>query len=318
MASRLTGAAEGASLGATLGSSLGPYGTVAGAAIGGVGGAIAGGIETDAQRLERERMEELMRRQELGTLGLTGQEMNVALNKEQGALSQQQQAQAAQQAGLLATTGVGAGAYLKGQQEADARARQEMAMARQKVEARDVMEKRAQEAELMTLAGLAEKREALERKAMVKALTDVSGQVIGAGVDLNKLTEEKKKKAALETKEFNAWESRLDEAFGGQDQASVSSQLSMYDNVQPQLARAPLGVTGFGSPGLSERLAMDQFNTLGMMGDFEFNQGPGAADITPLDRKLLRANQIRQLAGVGSEGLADSDIDILLRLAGMQ
>ena len=303
MASRLTGAAEGASLGATLGSSLGPYGTVAGAAIGGVGGAIAGG-ETDAERLERERMEELMRRQELGTLGLTEQEINVSLNKEQGALSQQQQAQAAQQAGLLATTGVGAGAYFKGQQEADAKARQEMAMARQQVEAKDVMEKRAQEAEIQTLAGLAETRQIQEREAMVSALTDVSGQVIGAGTDLNKLTEAKKMQAALETKEFNAWESRLDEAFGGQGQASVSSQLSMYDNVQPQLARARFGAgadtgfnasQGFASTGLSNRLAMDQFNDLGMGGSFSY----GAS---PLDFQALMREEERKrlLASLGA------------------
>lgn len=309
MSSRWTSAAQGASAGATVGGTVGPYGTVGGALVGGIAGAITSG-ETDAQRLERERLEDLMRRQELGTLGLTDQEINVSLNKEQGALSQQQQAQAAQQAGLLATTGVGAGAYFKGQQEADSRQRQEMAMARQKVEARDVMEKRAQEAEIQTLAGLAETREALERKAMVTALTDVSGQVIGAGTDLNKLTEAKKMQAAMETKEFNAWEGRLSEAFGGQGQASVSSQLSMYDNVQPQLARARFGAgadtgfnasQGFASTGLSNRLAMNQFNTLGMGGNLSYGESPFSAMTNQDFQALMREDERKRfLASLGA------------------
>ncbi len=314
MASRLTSAAQGASTGATVGSTLGPYGTLAGAGIGAIAGGIAGG-PSEAQLLEEKRMAELMRRQELGTLGLTEQEMQVALGQAQGALSQQQQAQRAQQAGLMASQDLGAGAVFRAQQEEASLKRKEMEGARQKVVERDIDEKRAQEAELMTLAGLAEKRQELEREAMVAALTDVSGQVIGAGTDLNKLTETKRKQAAMETKEFNDWEKRLDAAFGGQPELSVGAQMDMYDNVQPQFASAPLGVTGFGSPGLSERLAMQQFG-LGLPG---VTPNTTITDITPADRRLLRAQQTAQqtaqLAKYGRVGLWDTDIDILSQLA---
>ena len=305
MASRLTSAAQGASTGATVGSTLGPYGTLAGAGIGAIAGGIAGG-PSEAQLLEEKRMAELMRRQELGTLGLTEQEMQVALGQAQGALSQQQQAQRAQQAGLMASQDLGAGAVFRAQQEEASLKRKEMELDRQKALKRHLDEKRAQEAELMTLAGLAEKRQELEREAMVAALGDVSGQVIGAGTDLNKLTETKRKQAAMETKEFNDWEKRLDAAFGGQPELSVGAQMDMYDNVQPQFASAPLGMTGFGgSPGLSERLAMQQFG-LGL---------PGAG-ITSLDRGLMQANQNRQLLQGGAEGFDRGDLETWLRLAG--
>ena len=301
--SRWTSAVEGASLGATVGSVAGPYGTMAGVPIGAVAGALAY-EETDAERLERERLEELLLAQKAGTLGYTDQEMNVALNQAQGAISQQQQSQNVREAGLLAQADLGAGAFHRRREEEESLKRKEMEGARQKVVEKDIAEKRAQEKELLALSGLAEKRQALEREAMVSALTDVSGQVIGAGVDISKLTEAKKMQAALETKEFNAWESRLDEAFGGQGQASVSSQLSMYDNVQPQLARARFGAgadtgfnasQGFASTGLSNRLAMDQFNDLGMGGSFSY----GAS---PLDFQALMREEERKrlLASLGA------------------
>jgi hypothetical protein len=294
MASRLTSAAQGASTGATVGSTLGPYGTLAGAGIGAIAGGIAGG-PSEAQLLEEKRMAELMRRQELGTLGLTEQEMQVAMGQAQGAISQQQQAQNAQQAGLMASQDLGAGAVFRAQQEEDSLKRREMEGARQKVVQRDIIEKRLQEQELTTLAGLAEKRQELEREAMVTALTDVSGQAIGAGTDIFKLTEAKKKEAAMETKEFDAWDKKFDTAFGGQGQASVGAQMDMYDNVQPQFASAPLGMTGFGgSPGLSERLATQQFNTLGMGGNFSYGENP-------LDFQALMREQKRKrlLASLG-------------------
>ena len=157
MASRLTSAAQGASKGAQIGAltPLGPaMGGLVGAGVGAIGGALMGG-ETDAERMQRERLEELMRRQEMGQLGMTDQEINVALNQAQGALSQQQQAQRAQQAGLLATTGVGAGASMRAAQEEASQERREMADARQRVEAADAAQKRAEEQELQALGIIA-------------------------------------------------------------------------------------------------------------------------------------------------------------------
>ena len=117
--------------------------------------------------------------------------------------------------------------------------------------------------------------------------------------------------AAMETKEFNAWEGRLSEAFGGQGQASVSSQLSMYDNVQPQLARARFGAgaatgfnasQGFASTGLSNRLAMDQFNDLGMGGNFSYGASPFSA-ITNQDFQALMIEEERKRLLASLKGL---------------
>jgi hypothetical protein len=181
MASRWTSAAQGAGSGASLGTSIAPgLGTAIGAGVGAIGGLIAGG-ETDAERMQRERMEELMRRQELGQLGMTDQEINVALNQAQGALSQQQQAQRAQQAALLATTGVGAGATMRAGQEEASQQRREMAEARQRVEEADAVQKRAEEQQLVELTALEQQREAQEREAMLSALTQTAAQLYRGG-----------------------------------------------------------------------------------------------------------------------------------------
>ncbi len=179
--SRLTSAAQGAASGASIGTALAPgVGTAIGAGVGALGGALMGG-ETDAERMQRERMEELMRRQELGQLGLTDQEINVALGQAQGALSQQQQAQRAQQAGLLATTGVGAGAAMRAGQEEAAQERREMAEARQRVEEADVAQRRAEEQQLDALTALEQQRAAQEREALISALGETATQVYMGG-----------------------------------------------------------------------------------------------------------------------------------------
>jgi hypothetical protein len=117
----------------------------------------------------------------LGQLGLTDQEMNVALGRAQGALSQQQQAQRAQQAGLLATTGVGAGAALRAGQEEASQARREMADARQRVEEADVAQRRAEEEQLVQLGALEQQRAAQEREALISSLGSVGTEAYVAG-----------------------------------------------------------------------------------------------------------------------------------------
>lgn len=181
MASRFTSAAQGAATGAGLGTAISPgLGTAVGAGVGAVGGLIGGG-ETEAEGLQRERVEELMRRQELGALGLTEQEMAVALGQAQGALGQQQQAQAAQQRAALATQDLGAGAVFRAQQEEASQQRREMEAARQKVLQRDVAEKRAQEAEIQQLSALEQKRAQEERAATISALSQVGTQAFIGG-----------------------------------------------------------------------------------------------------------------------------------------
>ena len=181
MASRLTSAAQGAASGAAVGSAITPgLGTTVGAGVGALGGLLMGG-ETDAERIQREKLEELQRRQELGQLGLTDEEMNVALGQAQGALSQQQQAQRAQQAGLLATTGVGAGAALRAGQEEASQARREMADARQRVEQADLKQKQAEEEQITQLAALEQQRAAQEREALISGIGDLGQQIYIGG-----------------------------------------------------------------------------------------------------------------------------------------
>ncbi len=131
-AAAMSGAATAAQIG---GMTYGVPGAIAGAGIGALGGAIFGGDEAAAMR--QEELEELKRRQELGALGLTDQETQVAMGQAQGALSQQQQAQRAQQAGLLASQDLGAGATFKKQSEEAVQQRRAMEDAAQKVRVMD-------------------------------------------------------------------------------------------------------------------------------------------------------------------------------------
>lgn len=306
MASRLTGAAEGAATGASLGTAIAPgYGTAIGAGVGAIGGAIAAGGETDAQRLERERLEELLLAQKAGTLGLTGQEMNVALNQEQGALSQQQQAQAAQQAGLLATTGVGAGAYFKGQQEADAKARQEMAMARQKVEARDVMEKRAQEKELLALSGLAEDRATQEREAMISSLGSLATTTAAAGQAVWQREQAKELLAKQEEIKKALLDTQWNKAMAGQDDAAVDAAFaaqgfSFKQNMAAVQAANPMSPFGAIAPDSFETPLIQQFIAMGgdpsdMLSVERFMQARQGMSKAAEEAEILRQLTIRRL-----------------------
>jgi hypothetical protein len=223
MASRLTLGAQGAASGASIGTALAPgVGTAIGAGVGALGGALMGG-ETDAERMQRERMEELMRRQELGQLGLTDQEMNVALGQAQGALSQQQQAQRAQQAGLLATTGVGAGAAMRAGQEEAAQERREMAEARQRVEEADVAQRRAEEEQLVQLGALEQQRAAQEREALISALGETATQVYMGGQLAQQRATAREQKAKLEEDARAAYERELARRRAGQSAATVDA-----------------------------------------------------------------------------------------------
>ena len=232
MASRLDDALQYGSQGAATGFALGGLpGAAIGAGIGAIGGTIAG-AETEGEALQRERMEELMRRQELGQLGLTDQEMNVALGQAQGALSQQQRAQRAQQAGLLATTGVGAGAAMRAGQEEASQQRREMAEARQRVEEADVAQRRAEERELQVLGQLEQKRAAEERAAMLDALGTTASTISGLrdAEMLQKQAEDvrdqRERKAAEEKKAAAERNQKRREAmYGGKTQTAISASL---------------------------------------------------------------------------------------------
>ena len=61
---------QGASAGAAAGSPFGPVGALIGGGIGAIGGAITAGGATDLEKERQERINELMRRQEMNALGL--------------------------------------------------------------------------------------------------------------------------------------------------------------------------------------------------------------------------------------------------------
>lgn len=259
MANRFTSALQGAAQGAGTGTAIGSpgLGTAVGAGVGALTGLLTGG-ETDAERMQRERMEELMRRQELGQLGMTDQEINVALGQAQGALSQQQQAQRAQQAALLATTGVGAGATMRAGQEEASQQRREMAEARQRVEEADIAQRRAEEQELQALGQLEQRRAEQERAAMLQAVSAGTGQIQRAK-ELGFAQEEaRRRQDALARREEARIEAATKKALGGGEFDSTRQAFSGLASGQPQPAAAPAAAPAVdGVGGLEDLIAPD-------------------------------------------------------------
>ena len=272
--SRLTSAAQGAATGASIGTALAPgVGTAIGAGVGALGGALMGG-ETDAERMQRERMEELMRRQELGQLGLTDQEINVALGQAQGALSQQQQAQRAQQAGLLATTGVGAGAAMRAGQEEAAQERREMAEARQRVEEADVAQRRAEEEELVQLGALEQQRAAQEREALISSLGETGTQLYMGG----QLAQQRATARELQAKQTEdakaAYEKMLAKRRAGQSAATVNADFERISGGGFQQTTADVVAANqpMGTP-VTTPAALDRFDILALQEAGALSQG---------------------------------------------
>lgn len=298
MANRFTSGAQGAATGASIGTALGGpgVGTAIGAGIGGIAGLATGG-ETDAERMQRERMEELMRRQELGQLGMTDQEINVALGQAQGALSQQQQAQRAQQAALLATTGVGAGATMRAGQEEASQQRREMAEARQRVEEADIARRRAEEQELQALGQLEQRRAEQERAAMLQAVAAGAGQVQQAK-ELGFAQEEaRRRQDALARREEARIEAATTRDLGGGEFGSTRQAFSGLASGQPQPAPAPAVAAGpVIAPG-GFQLAAPQPGVVPTQADFQrfLEEEIGGAEALRLsaDPELLRLLALR-------------------------
>ena len=142
-----TGAA-GVKAGAASG---GLYGAIAGGVLGAAGGALFGGSEQGY--LNKEELEELKRRQEMGALGLTDEEEGAMRGEMAGQAGQQFAQQQAQQAGLTATQGLGSGASAK---EASLRVGEEI-KANQAIASTirqaDVQERLKEEARMSALTG---------------------------------------------------------------------------------------------------------------------------------------------------------------------
>ena len=232
------------------------------------------GGETDAERTQRESMEELMRRQELGQLGMTDQEINVALNQAQGALSQQQEAQRAQQAALMATTGVGAGASMRAAQEEASQQRREMAEARQRVEELDVAQKRAEEQQLLELSALEQQREAQEREAMLSALTSTATQLyVGNQLDAQRQAAKELKAKQIED-DAAAIEAQNKSVIAGQSAETVNSDFKQMwgDGFQQTAADVVVENQPMATAATSPA-ALDRFDILALQEAGALSQG---------------------------------------------
>jgi hypothetical protein len=184
-------AAEGALAGATLGSTLGVPGAIAGGLIGAAGGAMFGGDEYAA--MTEEELAALKRRQELGTLGLTDEEMAVMAAESQGRTAQQFEQAADQRAALTATTGLGAGRVQKEALEEQAnlaRLQQEDA---DRIRLADMQEKLREESRIQELTGeMSKKTQEQQDRVLASAfgMADLATGM-GLGADQDALAMEK-------------------------------------------------------------------------------------------------------------------------------
>tara|TARA_R110001606_G_scaffold397216_3_gene573015 strand:- start:1880 stop:2548 length:669 start_codon:yes stop_codon:yes gene_type:complete len=175
MASRYSSAASGAATGASIGSTFAPgIGTAIGAGLGAIGGAAFGGpSETEQTRLKR--LQELQRRQELGTLGFTDEEINVRLGAAQGQTQQQMQADRQEQASLLGAQDLGAGSFAKGQQAQAQREQTVMAQLANQVQQDNIQKAAQQEAELAGLQTSQLNQEEYERQQLLASGASIAG-----------------------------------------------------------------------------------------------------------------------------------------------
>jgi len=145
-----SGAGTGASRGAALGASFG----LPGAAVGAVAGATVGGIRNLIQTQgSRAELADLLRRQEMGTLGLTDQERAVLeqqLMDPQRAIMREQEALGAPQVDDAAI----AARMLLGREEQQQKAARDVS---KEISAADIQERRAEEARIQQMIAANEK-----------------------------------------------------------------------------------------------------------------------------------------------------------------
>lgn len=107
-----SGALSGASTGATIGSIIPGVGTAIGAGVGALAGGIGGALTSMPTMVEKEnarKLKELLRKQELGQLGLTEEEKQRLYQQELGATTKAAADVRAAQSGIAASLATGAG-----------------------------------------------------------------------------------------------------------------------------------------------------------------------------------------------------------------
>jgi len=166
------GAATGASTGMAIGSIIPGVGTAIGGGLGALVGGIAGGFNAAPNVAEKEnamQLRELLRRQELGQLGLTEEEKQRIYSEQLGATTKAAQDVRAGQSGIAASlaTGSGRAAIDRAiQEESVVRAR---ASAEQSVAALNYKREAAEKEEIDKRLGILGKQEDEGRKATSEA-----------------------------------------------------------------------------------------------------------------------------------------------------
>lgn len=180
-AAALSAGAKGAAAGAVFG----VPGAVIGGTLGAAGGAIFGGSELEA--LQENELEELKRRQEMGALGLTDEEMGALRGQGAGQLGRQFAQQQGLQAGLAATQGLGAGAFAQtsaGLAAEQVKANQDLANEIRKADNKERMLEESRMAQLGgTLDKAAQDRQAAVFNSILEAADTAEGLGIGADSD---------------------------------------------------------------------------------------------------------------------------------------
>tara|TARA_R100001086_G_C11847073_1_gene260444 strand:- start:4472 stop:5167 length:696 start_codon:yes stop_codon:yes gene_type:complete len=170
-AAALQGASTGAQVGATLG--LGVPGAAIGAGIGALGGAIFGGDEAAA--LRQEELEELKRRQEMGTLGLSDEQEAVLRGQIMGPASQLATERSNQMAGLAATQGLGAGTTASRALEETAKDQKLMQDAADKIAMMDMKQRIQEEARISELTGEVSAQQKADQNAVFAGILSTAG-----------------------------------------------------------------------------------------------------------------------------------------------
>lgn len=174
------GALTGASTGASIGSIIPGVGNLVGAGVGALVGGIAGGISSGPTALEKEnarKLKELLRKQELGQLGLTEEEKQRLYGEQLGATTKAASDVRAAQSGIAASLATGAGRAAIDraiQEEGVVRAR---AAAEQSVAAADLKKAADEEAEIERRMGIVSEQQVANRQALGEAAVQGANMV---------------------------------------------------------------------------------------------------------------------------------------------
>lgn len=188
------GSGIGGALGTLIGTSIGtgaggPVGGMIGSSLGALGGAAVSAIpqllKTDYEKENQKRLQELKRRQEMGTLGLTEEEKRALYFAGSAGVEKAAQDIRALQGGTAASLATGAGLAASQKQMADEALLAQKAAVSQSVLEQDLAEKRAQQQELEQRKSMASEEKA-KRLSTAVSIGQTGVQSIEEGLKLAK------------------------------------------------------------------------------------------------------------------------------------